>query len=100
MLALKSGCDAADAIIEGLKTGNTSEAQLSKWNPQYVAGMARMRRLILEYYSGLSFGGFMKQHPHLQNKLTDMLIGDLFKDDVDELFTTLDTCKLSMKEMM
>ena len=96
MLALKSGCDAGDCIIEGLKTGDLSAAQLGKWTSPYNAGVARMRRLIMEYYGGLSFGGFMKEHPHLRDKLTDMLIGDLFKDDVDELFAALDVCKLSM----
>src|SRR5947208_11821525 len=33
LLALKSGALAADAIVEGLKSGDTSGEQLGKWGP-------------------------------------------------------------------
>ena len=42
-----------------------------------------MRRLVCEYYDGFSFGRFVKQYPHFKGHLTDLLIGDLFKDEVD-----------------
>ena len=96
LLALKSGQLAADAIDEALKRDDTSAAQLSSWTPEFKQGMARMRRLVCEYYDGLSFGRFVKQNPHLKGHLTDMLIGDLFDDHVDELIPPLDKMKREM----
>src|SRR5262249_45926143 len=90
LLALTSGAMAADAIAEGLAKGDTSEAQLRKWEPGFVAGMDRMRRLGCEVYGGFSFGRFVKQYPHLKDRVTDVLIGDLFKDDVDVLWPLMD----------
>src|SRR3954468_3224005 len=62
-LALKSGELAADAICAGLAAGDTSEAKLRGWESDYFRGMERMRQLVLAYYSGLSFGKFVSQHP-------------------------------------
>lgn len=84
LLALKSGELAADAICEGLAKGDTSRAQLSKWEDDYFRGMERMRQLVLAYYSGLSFGKFVSQHPHRKGDITDLLIGDLFRPELDE----------------
>lgn len=90
LLALRSGALAADAIVEGLANGDTSAAQLGKWEPDYVRGMNRMRRLVCEYYDGFSFGKFIRRFPHLRGSVTDLLIGDLFKDDLDEVFRSID----------
>jgi hypothetical protein len=49
-----------------------------------------MRRLVCEFYDGFSFGRFVKKHPHLKGYVTDVLIGDLFKDDVDVLWPLMD----------
>ena len=75
---------------EGLASGNTTAAQLGKWEPEYAAGMDRMRRLVCEFYDGFSFGRFIKKHPHLKGFVTDVLIGDLFKPDVDVLWPLMD----------
>jgi flavin-dependent dehydrogenase len=93
LLALKSGQLAADAIVEGLAAGDTSAAQLGKWETEFVQGMNRMRRLVCEYYGGLSFGRLVKTYPHLQGPITDLLIGDLFKDSLDEVFVCIDELK-------
>jgi flavin-dependent dehydrogenase len=93
LLALKSGQLAADAINAALTKGDTSAAQLGKWEGEFAGGMARMRRLVCEYYEGFSFGRFVKQHPHLKGHLTDMLIGDLFDGHVDDLIPPLDAMK-------
>jgi flavin-dependent dehydrogenase len=90
LLALKSGEMAADAITEGLAKGDTSAAQLGNWQTDFCRGMDRMRRLICEFYDGFSFGRFIKKHPHLKGFVTDVLIGDLFKDDVDVLWPLID----------
>ena len=90
LLALKSGEMAADAITEGLAKGDTSAAQLGKWETEFCRGMDRMRRLVCEFYDGFSFGRFIKKHPHLKRFVTDVLIGDLFKDDVDVPWPLMD----------
>ncbi len=90
LLALKSGQLAADAIHEALVAGDTSAARLGAWSENFVRGMERMRRLVCEYYEGLSFGGFVKKHPDLKGLITDLLIGDLFEDKVDALLGPLD----------
>jgi flavin-dependent dehydrogenase len=93
LLALKSGQLAADAVVEGLAAGDTSAAQLGKWEPDFTKGMDRMRRLVCEYYDGFSFGRFVKRYPQFKGHLTDLLIGDLFKDSLDEVFTLIDSMK-------
>jgi len=98
LLALRSGELAADAILEGLAKGDTSRAQLGKWEPDFVRGMNRMRRLVCEYYEGFSFGRFVRRFPHLRGSVTDLLIGDLFKDDLDEVFDSIDVLKREMAE--
>ena len=84
LLALKSGELAADAVCEGLATGDTSRAQLGCWETDYFRGMERMRQLVCAYYAGLSFGRFVAQHPHRKGDITDLLIGDLFRPELDE----------------
>ena len=91
LLALKSGDMAADAVVEGLRTGDTSGAQLGKWGATFNEGVDRMRRLVCEYYDGFSFGGMVRKYPHLQGTLTDLLIGDLFTDRVDQVWGPLES---------
>lgn len=90
LLALKSSQLAADAIAAGLAKGDTSAAQIGAWSDEFLRGMERMRRLVCEYYDGLSFGRFVQRYPHLKGHLTDLLIGDLFKDELDEVFEKMD----------
>jgi flavin-dependent dehydrogenase len=96
LLALKSGSLAADAVCEGLAKGDTSQAQLGKWGPDFIEGMNRMRRLVVEYYEGFSFGRFVKRHPHLKGHLTDLLIGDLFDEKVDDVLGPIDEMRAEM----
>ena len=88
LLALRSGEVAADAIVEGLRKNDLSAAQLGKWGTGFDQGIDRMRRLVCEYYDGFSFGQFVRQFPHLKGKVTDLLIGDLFTDRVDDVWGT------------
>jgi flavin-dependent dehydrogenase len=91
LLALKSGELAADAIAEGLSKGDVSAAQLGRWGPLFNKGVDRMRRLVCEYYDGFNFGKFVRAFPHLKGTLTDLLIGDLFTDRVDEVWAPLES---------
>ena len=90
LLALTSAAMAADGIGDALAAGDTSEARLRSWEPGFVRGMDRMRRLVCEFYDGFSFGRFVKKHPDLKGYVTDVLIGDVFKDDVDVLWPLMD----------
>jgi flavin-dependent dehydrogenase len=97
LLALKSGQLAADAVCEGLASGDTTAAQLGKWGPGFAQGMDRMRRLVCEYYDGFSFGRFVKKYPHHKGLLTDLLIGDLFKESVDDVLEPMDAIRREMR---
>lgn len=93
LLALRSGELAADNIAEALALGDTSRAQLGKWEADFVRGMNRMRRLVCEYYDGFSFGAFVRRFPNLKGAVTDLLIGDLFKEELDVVFESIDTMR-------
>lgn len=90
LLALISGAQAADAITAGLTAGDTSAAKLGVWGPGYIAGMDRMRKLVCQFYDGLNFGKFVREHPDRKGLITDVLIGDLFKPDIDALWPLMD----------
>jgi flavin-dependent dehydrogenase len=90
LLALKSGELAADAIADGITSGDTSEAVLGRWGDGFNQGVDRMRRLVCEFYNGFSFGRFVRQHPDLRGTITDLLIGDLFTDRVDTVWQPMD----------
>jgi hypothetical protein len=82
---------AADAIVEGVRQGDTSAGQLGKWGPGFNQGVDRMRRLVCEYYDGFSFGKFVRSYPHLRGTVTDLLIGDLFNERVDAVWQPMES---------
>lgn len=93
LLALTSAGMAADAIGDALAANDPSEARLRSWEKGYVAGMDRMRRLVVEFYEGLNFGRLVRRNPDKKGLITDVLIGNLFKDEVDELWPLIDALK-------
>ncbi|HXG09705.1 MAG TPA: NAD(P)/FAD-dependent oxidoreductase [Gemmataceae bacterium] len=95
-LALKSGELAADAVAEGFARGDLSGEQLGKWGPMFIRGMERMKKLVYLFYEGFSFGQFVKRYPHYQRHITDLLVGDLFKEGVDEVFGPMDAMQQEM----
>ncbi|MFO0847468.1 MAG: NAD(P)/FAD-dependent oxidoreductase [Gemmataceae bacterium] len=90
LLALTSASMAADAIGDALAANDPSEARLRRWEPEFVRGMERMRRLVCEFYDGLNFGKLVRRHPEKKGLITDVLIGNMFKDDIDELWPLID----------
>jgi flavin-dependent dehydrogenase len=90
LLALKSGSLAADAIVAALAADDPSAARLGCWGHDYVAGLDRMRKLVCAFYDGLNFGRFVRDNPDRKPLLTDILIGDFFKGEIDELWPLLD----------
>jgi flavin-dependent dehydrogenase len=93
LMALTSGSMAADAVAEGLRKGDTSDAQLGRWQEEFERGMDRMRRLVCAFYDGFSFGRFVRRYPHLKGHVTDLLIGDLFKDSVDDVWEPMESVR-------
>lgn len=91
LLALTSASMASDTLLEAFTKDDFSEGQLRKWELSFTQGVDRIRRLVCEFYDGLSFGRLIKHHPHLKGLVTDVLIGNVFKDDVDQLWPVLDT---------
>ncbi|MDC0273253.1 tryptophan 7-halogenase [Planctomycetaceae bacterium] len=98
-LALKSGEFAADAIIEGFQKDDLSGTQLSSWRETYNKGVENFRRLVYAFYTpGFSFGSFLKMHPQYKSHMVDILIGDVFKDGVDEIFREMNpVVRLALK---
>lgn len=89
-LALKSGEMAADAINEAFAKQDFSGAQLGKWGQDVSDGMHLMRKLVYAYYTkGFSFGQFMRKHPELKRNLVELLIGDVFRPEVNRIFETM-----------
>jgi flavin-dependent dehydrogenase len=97
LLALKSGALAADAIHAGIVAGDTSAATLGAWGPGYLAGMNRMRKLVRAFYDGLNFGGIVRRHEDAKPLITDILIGDIFKPDIDALWPLLEGAEAATK---
>ena len=90
-LALKSGELAADCVVEGLRGGDTSAAQLGKWTSDFEAGVSRFRKLVDAFYTDtFSFADFVAEHPHHQRNLTDLLIGRAFTPAAASLIADLD----------
>lgn len=89
--ALRSGELAADSIIAGLRSGDTSEAQLSGWYQDFTAGTQWIRKLVDAYYNNdFSFGRFLRDYPQHAGNLTDLLIGRIFYDGAGRIFDDME----------
>jgi hypothetical protein len=52
-----------------------------------------MRRLVQAFYAGLNFGKLVRRHPEKKGLITDILIGRLFHDDLDQLWPLIDALR-------
>ncbi len=90
MLALKSGEFAADAIEQALQADDPSAERLGCFGPQLVAAMQLLRQLIHVFYDPkFSFGAFLEEHGEFHDHLVRLLIGDVFNDEVGQIFEVL-----------
>ncbi|MCO6437776.1 MAG: tryptophan 7-halogenase [Phycisphaerae bacterium] len=90
MLALKSGEWAADAVHEGLREGDISGERLGAFAPQFLHGMQMIRLLVHAFYNkGFSFASFTREHPQLHDHIVRILIGDVFNQEVGEVFDAM-----------
>jgi flavin-dependent dehydrogenase len=98
-LALKGGEFAADSIHEALERGDTSGARLGQWQPLYKQGIENFRKLVYAFYAAdFSFGDFLKEHPQYHSNLVDILVGDVFKPGVSEIFDAMGNIEPVMSE--
>ncbi|MBL4885121.1 MAG: tryptophan 7-halogenase [Planctomycetaceae bacterium] len=87
LLAFASGEFAADAIVEGFKNDDLSAKQLGHWNELYALGLSYFKRLVYGFYApDFSFASFFRQYPECRNQMIDILMGDVFKPDLESLF--------------
>jgi flavin-dependent dehydrogenase len=91
-LALKSGEMAADAINDALASGRADAMNLSRWGETLSDGMQTIRKLVYAFYTpGFSFGRFIRAYPDKVHDVTAVLVGDVFRPEVKELFKPLST---------
>jgi flavin-dependent dehydrogenase len=91
-LALKSGEMAADTVIEAFEKNDFSAVQLSKWGDELSEGMSIIRKLVYAFYTkDFSFGKFVKAYPQHRDDVTAVLVGDVFRPEVTEVFKPLST---------
>ncbi|MBV08452.1 MAG: alkylhalidase [Rubinisphaera sp.] len=87
LLAMVSGEMAADAILDGYKMNDLSPQQLGRWNEEYISGLENFKKLVYAFYApDFSFAKFFMEYPECRNHMTDILMGDVFKPGVDEIF--------------
>ena len=79
--------------------GDTSAARLGSWGPGYLAGLDRMRKLVRAFYDGLNFGGVVRRNEDAKPLITDILIGDIFKPDIDALWPLLEEAKAAPADL-
>lgn len=89
-LALKSGELAADAIDHALKKNDLSAETLGAWQPEYIQGLEMFRKLVYAFYTPeFSFAQFLRQHPEFKGHLVDILIGNVFRPGLSEMFDAM-----------
>ncbi len=95
-LALKSGEMAADAISEAFAKNDFSGRQLGKFGPEYVSGMEAIRKLVYAFYTKkFSFAKFLKRFPDCRDEIVNILIGNVFRDEVNGIFKPMaEMCEL------
>ena len=90
MLALKSGEMAADAIHDGLDSGDLSGRQLGRFASDFLSGVQCVRQLVYAFYDpGFSFAQFVRKHPEYSDHIVRILIGDVFNNEVGVVFDAM-----------
>ena len=91
-LALKGGEMAADAINDALAIGKPDAINLSNWGDKLSDGMQTIRNFVYAFYTpGFSFGRFVRAYPDKVDDVARVLVGDVFRPEVKELFKALGT---------
>jgi flavin-dependent dehydrogenase len=87
LLALKMAELAADAIHDAFTHNDFSAERLGQFQARLDNGIESMRKLVHSFYSeGFSFSQFLKKYPEQRVNLINLLIGDVFKEGVDDIY--------------
>ncbi len=87
LLALKMAELAADAIHDAFKHDDFSAARLGQFQEKLDKGIESMRKLVYAFYNeGFSFSQFLKKYPAERVNVISLLIGDVFKEGVDNVY--------------
>ena len=87
LLALKMAELAADAIHDAFKHNDFSAARLGQFQSKLDRGIESMRKLVYAFYNeGFSFSQFLKKYPDERVHIINLLIGDVFREGVDEVY--------------
>jgi flavin-dependent dehydrogenase len=87
LLALKMAELAADAIHDAFQHDDFSAARLGQYQTKLDRGIESMRKLVYAFYNdGFSFSGFLRKYPDERYHIINLLIGDVFKEGVDEVY--------------
>lgn len=87
LLALKMAELAADAIHEAFSNNDFSGERLGQFQAKLDGGIESMRKLVYAFYKdGFSFAKFLEKYPEQRVNIINLLIGDVFKEGVDEIY--------------
>jgi len=87
LLALKMAELAADAIHDAFRSNDFSAERLGQFQAKIDQGIESMRKLVYAFYhEGFSFAQFLRKYPEQRVNIINLLIGDVFRDGVDEVY--------------
>lgn len=87
LLALKMAELATDAIHDSFQHDDFSAARLGQYQTKLDRGIESMRKLVYAFYNdGFSFSGFLRKYPDERFHIINLLIGDVFKEGVDQVY--------------
>jgi len=90
LLALKMAELAADAIHDAFNNNDFSGARLGQFQPRLDTGIESMRKLVHAYYDDdFSFSKFLQKYPDQRVNIINLLIGDVFRAGVDDVYGPL-----------
>ncbi|MGA9772245.1 MAG: NAD(P)/FAD-dependent oxidoreductase [Blastocatellia bacterium] len=87
LLALKMAELATDAIHDAFKHNDFSGERLGQFQLKLDNGIESMRKLVHAFYSeDFSFSQFLRKYPEQRVNIINLLIGDVFKQGVDDIY--------------
>jgi len=90
LLALKMAELAADSIHDCFTNDDFSAARLGQFQPKLDRGIESMRKLVYAFYDeDFSFSKFLQKYPDQRVNIINLLIGDVFRAGVDEVYGPL-----------
>jgi flavin-dependent dehydrogenase len=90
LLAFKMAELAADAIHDCFKNDDFSAARLGQFQSKLDSGIESMRKLVYAFYDeDFSFSKFLQKYPDQRVNIINLLIGDVFRAGVDEVYGPL-----------